>query len=108
MSYSTQMDAAKKGIFTKQMEDVLKEETHITKDFLMQKVSQGKIAIPANKNHINIIAKGVEDGLKTKVNVNLGVSEECNNYQMELDKVKNAAGTGSKADRRKTACNKSE
>lgn len=33
MSYTTQMDAAKKGIFTKQMEDVLKEETHITKDF---------------------------------------------------------------------------
>lgn len=90
MSYTTQIDAAKKGIFTKQMADVLKEEKHITKEWLMDKVSQGKIAIPANKNHINIIGKGVGDGLLTKVNVNLGVSEACNNMEMEIEKVKNA------------------
>lgn len=90
MSYTTQMDAAKKGILTKQMEDVLKEETHISKEFLMERVAQGRIAIPANKNHKNIIGKGVGDGLKTKVNVNLGVSEDCNNQDMEIEKVMNA------------------
>lgn len=90
MLYTTQIDAAKKGIFTKQMADVLKEEKHITKEWLMDKVSQGKIAIPANKNHINIIGKGVGDGLLTKINVNLGVSEACNNMEMEIEKVKNA------------------
>ena len=90
MSYTTQIDAAKKGIFTKQMADVLKEEKHITKEWLMDKVSQEKIAIQANKNHINIIGKGVGDGLLTKVNVNLGVSEACNNMEMEIEKVKNA------------------
>ena len=90
MSYTTQIDAARKGIVTKQMKDVLKEEKHIDENWLLQKVSEGKIAIPANKNHVNIIGKGVGDGLLTKVNVNLGVSEDCNNMEMELDKVKNA------------------
>ena len=52
MSYTTQIDAAKKGIFTKQMADVLKEEKHINKEWLMERVANGRIAIPANKNHI--------------------------------------------------------
>jgi len=90
MNYTTQIDAAKKGILTKQMRDVLKEEKHITEDFLLEKVSQGKIAIPANKIHTNLVGKGVGDGLKIKVNVNLGVSEEKNDYEMELDKVRSA------------------
>ena len=90
MSYTTQIDAAKKGIFTKQMADVLKEEKHINKEWLMERVANGRIAIPANKNHINLIGKGVGDGLLTKVNVNLGVSEACNNMEMEIDKVRNA------------------
>ena len=84
MSYTTQIDAAKKGIFTKQMADVLKEEKHINKEWLMERVANGRIAIPANKNHINLIGKGVGDGLLTKVNVNLGVSEACNNMEMDL------------------------
>ena len=90
MSYTTQIDAAKKGIFTKQMADVLKEEKHINKEWLMERVANGRIAIPANKNHINLIGKGVGDGLLTKVNVNLGVSAACNNMEMEIDKVRNA------------------
>ena len=90
MSYTTQIDAAKKGIFTKQMADVLKEEKHINKEWLMERVANGRIAIPANKNHINLIGKGVGDGLLTKVNVNLGVSEACNNMEMEIAKVRNA------------------
>lgn len=90
MSYTTQIDAARKGIVTKQMKDVLKEEKHIDENWLLQKVAEGKVAIPANKNHINIIGKGVGDGLLTKVNVNLGVSEDCNDMEMELQKVKNA------------------
>ncbi len=89
MTYATQMEAAKKGIFTKQMQDVLAEEI-IAKEFLMAEMAAGRIVIPANKKHINLIGKGVGNGLKTKVNVNLGVSEdECNNV-LELEKVKTA------------------
>lgn len=90
MNYTTQMDAARKGILTKQMEDVLKEEKGISKEWLIKEIAAGRVVIPANKKHTNIIGKGVGTGLKTKVNVNLGVSEdECNNH-LELEKVQTA------------------
>jgi len=89
MTYTTQMEAARKGIFTKQMEEVLKEES-VSKEFLMAEMAAGRIVIPANKKHKNIVGKAVGNGLKTKVNVNLGVSEdECNNH-LELEKVRTA------------------
>lgn len=89
MNYATQMEAARKGIFTKQMEEVLKEES-VSKEFLMTEMAAGRIVIPANKKHKNIVGKAVGNGLKTKVNVNLGVSEdECNNH-LELEKVRTA------------------
>jgi phosphomethylpyrimidine synthase len=89
MSYSTQMDAAQKGIVTPQMKQVLAQE-RISESELLQRVSDGRIVIPANKNHVNLIARGVGAGLTTKINVNLGVSEDCYNIDMELEKVRKA------------------
>jgi phosphomethylpyrimidine synthase len=89
MSLTTQMDAAQKGILTPQMEQVLSQEK-LTADDLLERVAAGRIAIPANKNHANVIARGVGTGLSTKINVNLGVSEDCCNLEMELDKVRKA------------------
>lgn len=86
MSYTTQMDAAKKGILTKQMKDVLASEA-ITEEQLFERLAAGRIAIPANKNHKNLIGCGVGEGLKTKVNVNLGVSEDCCDPDNEFDKA---------------------
>ncbi|PLY01216.1 MAG: thiamine biosynthesis protein ThiC [Desulfuromonas sp.] len=87
MSYTTQMDAARKGIVTKQMEDVLADEI-IDKDLLLERVAAGRIAIPANKNHVNLHGCGVGKGLKTKVNVNLGVSEDRCSPADEMAKAK--------------------
>lgn len=96
MSYMTQMEAAKKGIFTKEMEAVLKEES-ISKELLMERMAQGKIVIPANKNHKSLSPKGIGEGMKTKVNVNLGVSEDCCDLDMELEKVMNSIKLGADA-----------
>lgn len=89
MDYTTQMDAASKGIVTKQMKDVLAREK-ISQEFLLEMISQGKIAIPANKNHQTLRGIGIGKGLSTKVNVNLGVSEDCYNLDMEMKKVRAA------------------
>lgn len=89
MNYTTQMDAARKGILTKQMKDVLSAEK-ISPEVLMEKMASGKIVIPANKNHKNLVGIGVGEGLRTKINVNLGVSEDCCDIDMELDKVRDA------------------
>ncbi|MZQ75719.1 MAG: phosphomethylpyrimidine synthase ThiC [Peptoclostridium sp.] len=89
MTYTTQMDAAKRGILTKEMETVARKENMDTA-VLMDLVAKGRIAIPANKNHKSLDAEGVGEGLRTKINVNLGISKDCPCVDTELDKVKKA------------------
>ncbi|WP_240194790.1 phosphomethylpyrimidine synthase ThiC [Desulfobulbus rhabdoformis] len=89
MAYTTQMAAARQGILTPQMKQVLDAE-RMSEENILQGVASGKIAIPANHNHVNIVGKGIGSGLSTKINVNLGVSEDCCNVEKELDKVRRA------------------
>lgn len=89
MNYTTQMDAAKKGIITNEMEIVAKKEM-MDVNLLMEKVAAGRVAIPANKNHSSLDPEGVGEGLRTKINVNLGISKDCYDIEMEMDKVKTA------------------
>ncbi|MBU0971547.1 MAG: phosphomethylpyrimidine synthase ThiC [Proteobacteria bacterium] len=84
--YTTQMDAAGKGIFTPQMEQVLENES-ISRQALLEGVASGRIAIPANKNHLGLRAAGVGQGLKTKINVNLGVSKDVCSFDSEMGKA---------------------
>ncbi len=86
-TYTTQMDAARKGILTPQMEQVLEDEP-ISKQDLLARVADGSIAIPANKNHFSIRAAGVGQGMKTKINVNLGVSKDVCSFDGEMNKAK--------------------
>ena len=56
--YTTQMDAARKGIVTKEME-IVAEKEHMEVSRLMSLVAEGKVAIPANKNHKCLDPEGV-------------------------------------------------
>ncbi len=96
MSYKTQMEAAKKGIVTREMEIVAQKEQMDTKE-LKELVAKGTVAIPANINHKSLSAEGIGDGLKTKINVNLGISGDCKDYTLEFEKVKMAIDFGAEA-----------
>ena len=96
MEYTTQMDAARKGIITKEMEAVAKKE-YMDIDELVKLVACGKIIIPANKNHKCLEPNGIGSMLRTKINVNLGTSRDCVDLDMELDKVNNAVKMGAEA-----------
>lgn len=87
MEFHTQMEAAKKGIYTEQMKSVSEEEK-MAPETLMQRMAAGTVVIPANHNHINLRARGVGQGLRTKINVNLGISGDCRDYTCELAKAK--------------------
>ncbi len=89
MNYTTQMDAAKKGIVTKEMKIVSQKEG-IREERLRELIAEGKVVIPANKNHKGLNPEGVGEGLRTKINVNLGISKDCADMEKELDKVKTA------------------
>lgn len=89
LNYTTQMDAAKKGIVTKEMEAVARAEG-LELSFIMEGLKNGNIVIPANKNHRREHYAGVGQGLKTKINVNLGISRDCPDVETEIVKVKEA------------------
>lgn len=86
MNYTTQMDAAKKGIITKEMEIVAGKE-NLSPEEVRALVATGSVAIPANKLHTSLSPEGVGERMKTKINVNLGISRDCVNYEMEMEKV---------------------
>ena len=95
-TYTTQMDAARKGIITPEMEIVAKKEYRTTEE-IRQWVAEGKVAIPANKHHTCLNPEGVGSMLRTKINVNLGVSRDCKDYNIEMQKVMSAVNMGAEA-----------
>lgn len=96
MNYTTQMDAAKKGLITKEM-TLVAEKEQLDINVLRERVARGTVAIPANKNHTSLSAEGVGEGLKTKINVNLGISKDCCNINAEMEKVEMAIHMGAEA-----------
>ncbi|MFV0499531.1 MAG: phosphomethylpyrimidine synthase ThiC [Bacilli bacterium] len=96
MEYTTQMNAARKGIVTKEMEKVAIKEG-ISVDKLINLVANGKAIIPCNKLHTSIDVNGIGFELKTKINVNLGTSRDYNDIDMEFEKVKSAVEMGAEA-----------
>lgn len=94
--YATQMEAARKGIVTEELKTVAAKE-RMTAEELLPIVASGKVAICANKNHKCIDPEGVGSMLRTKINVNLGVSRDCKDYDTELQKVLEAVKLGAHA-----------
>ncbi len=94
--YTTQMDAARKGIITNELKIVAKKE-HMSEEALMKLVAEGKVVICANKLHKCLDPEGVGSMLRTKVNVNLGVSRDCKDYDVEMQKVLSAIELGADA-----------
>ncbi len=89
MDYTTQMDAAKKGIITPEMEIVCAKED-IDVEILRERIARGTVVIPANINHKALSPEAVGEGMKTKINVNLGISKDCTDYSVEMEKVQMA------------------
>ena len=95
-NYTTQMDAARRGIITPEMKEVAKKE-YRTEEEIRELVAQGKVVICANKLHTCINPNGVGSMLRTKINVNLGVSRDCKDYDVEMEKVMSAVNMGVEA-----------
>ena len=94
--YSTQMEAARAGIVTPQILRVAEREQRDA-EWIAAGVAAGRIVIPANHNHAALDACGVGEGLSTKINVNLGVSGDLHDYDIEMQKVDMALKLGTEA-----------
>ena len=96
MEYQTQMDAARRGIVTPEMSAAAEWEG-VEPDALRELVAQGKVAIPANKNHRSLKPWAIGSMLKTKINVNLGISKDCSDPDQEMEKVRKAVEMGAES-----------
>ena len=97
----TQIDYARAGIVTEQMRAVAAKEG-ICAENVREAVAAGRIAIPSNIHHASLNPEGVGsclDGvpLRTKVNVNLGISGDLADEEEEWRKVDVALELGAEA-----------
>lgn len=88
---ATQLDLARAGIVSEAMREVAEAEGYDA-EVIREAVAQGRIAIPANVHHGRLQPRGVgtcADGrpLSTKVNVNLGISGDMADLDVEWEKV---------------------
>ena len=63
-------------------------EEGVSPEWLREKVASGRIVIPANRNHKGVKAVGIGEGLRIKVNTNLGTSSDHSDLEEELKKLK--------------------
>ncbi len=89
----TQLQQALKGIVTKEMQQVAKFEK-LDAEWIRNEVACGRIVIPKNVNH-NFEARGIGNGLLTKINANIGTSQKHCNLEEELKKLDVAVKYGS-------------
>ena len=88
------MSIARRGVATDEMIQVAKDED-FSLDALLQGIAKGSIIIPKNtarKQQIKVI--GIGQGLKTKVNFNIGTSTLYQNLEEEISKAKVAVKYG--------------
>lgn len=82
----TQMQSALRGIITPEMYEVAEYENR-DPERIRGGVAEGQIVIPRNIHH-DFKARGIGTGLKTKINANIGTSEEHCSLPEEIKKLK--------------------
>jgi len=92
----TQIEMAEKGTVTSQMEAVARREG-LDAELIRRGVAKGTIVIPANARHRGLTPCGIGQGLKTKVNANIGTSSDYGDMDTELEKLRVAVDAGADA-----------
>ena len=87
------MQYAREGIVTPQIKAVAEKELR-SMDFIMERVADSRIVIPANINHKNLVPMGIGRELLCKINANIGNSAMSSCPQAEKRKLENAIRYG--------------
>jgi phosphomethylpyrimidine synthase len=87
---STQLEFARLGIITPQMQRVAEREGHLTAEQVRIEVAAGRMVIPANKVHLGyqLDAMCIGRASRTKINANMGASPVASDTQEEVEKLK--------------------
>jgi len=93
----TQLESARCGIITPEMQRVAEREPHLTPAQVRDEVAAGRMIIPANRVHLGYQLDPMCIGRagKTKINANMGASPVSSSTDEEVDKLKWAEKWGS-------------
>ncbi len=89
----TQMDYAREGVITPEMEYVAKRE-QLPAELIRDEVAKGRMIIPANINHYRLEPMAIGIAAKCKVNANIGNSAVVSDVEGELEKLRVALKYG--------------
>jgi phosphomethylpyrimidine synthase len=91
----TQMEAARKGIITPEMEYVARRED-LEPELIRSEVARGRMVIPANVNHLKqkLEPMGIGVASRCKINANIGNSAVTSKVADELEKLHTAVHLG--------------
>ncbi|KXB03250.1 phosphomethylpyrimidine synthase [candidate division MSBL1 archaeon SCGC-AAA261O19] len=88
-----QLEEAKKGNATPEMEAVAQEED-IPINQLIERITSGRIVIPSNVERDEVKPTGIGEGLRVKINANVGTSPDYADVEEEVEKAKIAEKYG--------------
>jgi phosphomethylpyrimidine synthase len=92
----TQLEMARSGQISDRVRQAAARE-NIDPEILRQRIAAGTAVVCLNNNHKNGRALAVGEGLRTKVNANIGTSQDDTSIDNELTKAKVAAAAGADA-----------
>ncbi len=86
----TQLEHARLGIITPQMQRVAQREGHLTAEQVRDEVAAGRMVIPANRIHLSyeLDPMAIGRASKTKVNANMGASPVSSSTDEEVEKLR--------------------
>jgi len=88
-----QMKAAKLGQITEEMRIVAKEEDE-SPEKICKRIAAGRVVITRNIERENVVPLGIGEGLRTKINANVGTSADLCDLNLEVEKAKIAVKYG--------------
>ena len=83
----TIMDQVRKGIIPPEVEKAARKEG-VNSGWLSERVSEGRVVVPANPKHEGLEPCGIGEGLRVKVNANIGTSSDRATLEEELEKLR--------------------
>lgn len=90
---ATQMESAKRGQITEEMRIVAEYEGE-SAEVICRRIAEGTVIITRNVVRENVHPLGIGKGLRTKVNANVGTSQDLCDPNLEVEKAKIAVKYG--------------
>lgn len=88
-----QIEEARRNSPTPEMKKIAQEEG-VSVEHVLSKVAEGRIVIPRNAARENVGALGIGEGLRTKINANVGTSPDYSEIDEEVEKAEVAVEYG--------------